>query len=517
MWWHLDEGIQKAATHLIKEHETYAKSVFDENERRRRRSTGAPAVLQVRRPETWELDPGFNPYVVRSRSQRIAHALTERLRDREYAPRPPAGFKVPKPSGGERIVSTFQIADEVVSQYLLRSLTKKNLPRLSSHAYAYRPDRGPHDAISYMSTEFAREHRLFVAEYDFSKFFDMVDHESLLRSLDTIGIIRTPLEEYVIERFLEAPEPYLSASEKGTKLRRTQGVPQGTSISLFLANVAASELDRSLERLGVGFVRYADDTLIWSTDYGRIGEASSILHEASSDIGSPINSRKSRGIRLLTKKEAKHAEMDSTDHVNYLGHSVELRRVRMRETSIDRIKERTNQLIYTNLLLEPINGTQNLARLGNTDRDYIALIWQLRRYLYGPLTEHDVRKFQSGAIPPMSFEGVMSFFPLVDDEESLRKLDEWIATRVWLAMKKRARLLRESGQAVPKPHDLTKSELIKFRSVSARTGAQIDLRMPSVRKVAKVIRSAVLTHGLGVVSSHSPLYLYNEASSPRHR
>lgn len=511
MWWHLDERIHRAATHLIEEHETYAKSVFDENERRSRRSTGSPAALLVRRPETWDLDPGFNPYVVRSRHQRIAHAITERLRDRDYIPRPPAGFSVPKPSGGERTVSTFQIADEVVSNHLLRSLTRKNLPRLSARAYAYRPDLGPHDAISYVSTEFAWEHRLFVAEYDFSKFFDTVNHEFLLKTLDTMGITRTPLEEYVIRRFLESPEPYLSTASKSiTRPPRTRGVPQGTSVSLFLANVAASELDRALERLGVGFVRYADDTLIWSTDYGRIGEAASILHEASAHIGSPINSEKSFDIRLLAKKETKHKEMSSTDHVDYLGHRLELRQVRMKDTSVARIRTRVNRLVYTNLLLEPLNGSQNPNRLGKTDRDYVTLIWQLRRYLYGSLTENDIRRFQSGAIPPMSFEGVMSFFPLVDDEDGLRELDEWIASRVWLAMKKRARILRESGLAAPKPHDLPKSELIGFRSVSSRTGAQLDLRMPSVRKVAKAIRLAVSTHGLGVVSGRAPLYLYGE-------
>lgn len=318
MWWELDQRIREASVRLIVEHETHAKAVHDENVRRRRRSTGTPDELKVRRPETWDLDPGFNPYMVRSRHERIAYAITEQLRDRSYSPRPSAGFRVPKPSGGERVVNTFQIADEVVSNRLLRSLTRKNLPRLSARAYAYRPDLGPHDAISYVSTEFAREHRLFVAEYDFSKFFDTVDHGFLLATLDTMGITRTPLEQYVIERFLESPEPYLSAAEKRiAKPPRKEGVPQGTSLSLFLANVAASELDRALERLGVGFVRYADDTLIWSTDYGRIGEAASILHEASSHIGSPINSEKSLGIRLLAKQETMHVEMSSTKHVDY--------------------------------------------------------------------------------------------------------------------------------------------------------------------------------------------------------
>lgn len=509
MWWELDQRIREASMRLVVEHETHAKAVHDENVRRRRRSTGTPDALKVRRPETWDLDPGFNPYIVRSRHKRIAYAITEQLRDRNYSPRPSAGFRVPKASGGERVVSTFQIADEVVSNRLLRSLTRKNLPRISARAYAYRPDLGPHDAISYVSTEFAREHRLFVAEYDFSKFFDTVDHDFLLATLDTMGITRTPLEQYVIERFLESPEPYLSAAEKRVaKPPRKKGVPQGTSLSLFLANVAASELDRALERLGVGFVRYADDTLIWSTDYGRIGEAASILHEASSHIGSPINSEKSLGIRLLAKQETVHVEMASTKHVDYLGHRLGLRDVRMKDASVDRIKSRITELIFTNLLLEPLNGTQEQSRLSGVDRDYVTLIWQLRRYLYGPLTEKDIRRFQTGAIPPMSFEGVMSFFPLIVDEAGLRELDEWIAARIWLALRKRARLLRAAALPLPLPHTLSKAQLIGFTSKSARSGDVVDLRMPSVRKIAKAIRLAVSTHGLGVVSGRAPLYLY---------
>ncbi|WP_278315035.1 reverse transcriptase domain-containing protein [Lolliginicoccus levis] len=468
-------------------------------------------MLPVRRPETWNLDPGFNPYIVRSRHRRIAHAIAGRLRDRSYSPRPPAGFSVPKPSGGERVVSTFQIADEVISNRLFRSLMRKNLGRLSARAYAYRPDLGPHDAISYVSTEFKREHRLFVAEYDFSKFFDTVDHGFLLETLDTMGIVRTPLEQHIIERFLEAPEALVeTAGNPVSGPPRRQGIPQGTSVSLFLANVAASELDRALERIGVGFVRYADDTLIWGTDYGRVSEAASILYEASSRIGSPINSGKSLGIRLLSKEETVHVEMSSTKSVDYLGHCIGLRKVRMKDSSVDRIKKRIGDLIFTNLILEPLNGTQQESRLSDVDRDYVTLIWQLRRYLYGPLTEKDVRRFQAGAIPPMAFEGVMSFFPLMDDDDSLRELDEWIAARLWLAMRKRARLLRATGLAVPLPHAIPKHQLIGFTSKSSRTGDTVDLRMPSLRKIARVIRLAVSTHGLGVVSGQAPLYLYGE-------
>jgi hypothetical protein len=506
IWLHLDTHIRAAAKRQIQEHETYAKSVHDENIRRRRRSTHSPELLPLHRPETWAFDPGFNPYLVRSRHERIAHALTARLRDRSYSPRPPAGFKVPQRSGGERTVNSFEIADEVVSNLVMRSLTRKNISRFSARAYAYRSDLGPHDAISYVASEFRREHRLFVAEYDFSKFFDTIDHEFLLDALESIT--STPLERFVIKEFLQAPEPYLSAEQKVVaRPARTRGIPQGTSVSLFLANLAASELDRGLERLGVGFVRYADDTLIWSTDYGRIGEAAALLHEASSKMGSDINPKKSLGIRLLT--EEKNVEMRATKDVDYLGHRIGLRKVRMKPVALDRIKERVGQLIFTNLLREPMSGAQNPVRLTDIDKDYVTMIWQLRRFLYGPLSEREIRRFQMGAIPPMSFQGIMSFFPLVNDEDELQALDGWIAAQIWLAMRKRTRLLSSAGISTPTPHGLSKPELIGCISPSENTGDEVDLRIPSVKKIASVIRLAVATHGYGVVAGQAPwLYLY---------
>lgn len=234
MWWKLDERLLDVTTRQIRAFETYRNSVHDENARRKRRTNITPDLLSVHEPETWALDPGFNPYRVRARRHAIAHSVTGRLRMHDYSPRRPAGFVVPKPSGGSRTVSTFQIVDEAISNRLLRSLTRKNLPRLSSRAYAYRPDVTPHDAIHYVQSEFRREHRLFVAEYDFSKFFDTVRHDYLFEALDRMAILRTPLEDALIREFLKAPEPYLRREEKHAAVPdRDAGIPQGTSVSLF--------------------------------------------------------------------------------------------------------------------------------------------------------------------------------------------------------------------------------------------------------------------------------------------
>ena len=510
MWVGLEQDIRAAAGLRIKKFELYARAVHDENERRTRRSTKDPLLLELRRPEAWSLGAGFNPYTVRARAKSIAHAITLRLKGDVYTPRRPSGFRVPKHPSGYRTVSTFEIADEVISNRLFSSLMRKNQARLSSHSYAYRADRSPYDAIARIRDEFSHEQRLFVAEYDFSKFFSQISHDYLYKTLDRLGVVRTSLEENLIAGFLAAPAPYLNASERDDTnvQRRTRGLPEGTSASLFLANVAATPIDRALESLGVGFTRYADDTLIWSPSYERITKAAAVLHAAAEEIGAPLNVEKSPGVRLLVPKETRNSEMISIRSVDYLGHTLGLRSVHMRSSAIARIKDRVQNLIFGNLLREPLQGTQSENRLTSTDRDYTTYIWQLRRYLYGPLSENQVRRFQHGTAPDMRFEGVMSFFPLVDHDEELLQLDVWIATQTWLALKKRAELLSPLINSRPTVWGLTKDELIQFQSVSATNGKPVDLRIPSLRRISGVIQSAALTYGFSVAGEGSELYLY---------
>lgn len=508
MWNNLGDRLHAACTKSIVKHEAYLKSVHDENARRSRRALISPELLEARIPESWAADPGFDPYRVRKGRASIAHAVAQKLKNRSYAPRTPFGFEVPKPGGGVRLVSTFQLVDEEVSRSLFRSLMQKNAAKFSARAYAYRSDRGPQDAVEYVRSEFSGEHRLYVAEYDFSKFFDTVDQNFVVEMLDRAGIIRTPLEEYLIKSFLEAPLPVRGRITKLTAPeKRKVGLPQGTSVSLFLANLAASSLDSSLEKIGVGFARYADDTLIWSQDYSRIGAAAAVLHESSDVIGSKINAEKSPGVRLLVREDVKDAEISTVRSVNYLGHSVGLSHLSMKESTVRKIKARIEHLIFVNLLLEPSRTNQDPSQFTHLDRDYVTLIFQLRRYIYGPLNESQVRRFQSGAAPRLNFEGVMSYFPLVDDAAGLRELDAWMAARLWLALRKRRKLSLGLCAKVL-PHGLSKEDLISFQATSS-SGKGLDLRVPSFVRIAKVVRLVVESHGLSVASGGTGGYLYD--------
>lgn len=509
MWNRLAEDLRRRTDHEICEFERYRKRVHDENARRTRRSTDAPEAATVYRPATWGLDPGFDPFHVRKRQASIAHAVTLALRGGTYSPQRPAGFHVPKADGGQRLVSTFPIVDEIVSGRLYRSLLEKNRPRLSARSYAYRSDLGPHDALAHVQSELSREQRVFVAEYDFSKFFDRISHDHLWATIEDLDLVMTRMERRLLGEFLRSPEPYVDVSCKALPaVARRVGVPQGTSISLLLANIAATPLDRDLERLGVGFVRYADDTLIWSRSYAAICDAVQALHEASARIGAPINFEKSEGVRLLVPAATRNTEMTSTTSLDYLGHRIQLRQISMKPAVERRVRGHVEELIYNNLLREPLNGTQDLARLTGTDRDYATFIWQLRRYMYGPLSESQVRRFSQGSIPPMSFEGVMSFFPLVNDHDQLRNLDEWVATRTWLAVRKRSTLLASYSAMAPAPWGRSRGDLFKLVVKSSSTGREVDLRLPSFRRASMVIASAVRMYGVAVVGNGRGLYLY---------
>src|SRR5262249_1061442 len=161
------------------------------------------------------------------------------------APRHPVRYEVPKPGGGTRTVSIYQVADGAVSKMLFEGILGKNLPLLSARAYAYRKDVSAQDAIQYVKSEFRSHSRLFIAQYDFRSYFDTIEHEHIRRTLFDHFLL-TEVERAAIDGFLA-----IGGCDHQTYVpiggpERERGIPQGTSISLFLANVAAWDIDRSL-------------------------------------------------------------------------------------------------------------------------------------------------------------------------------------------------------------------------------------------------------------------------------
>ena len=213
--------IKKEAEKLIYRYHLYHNNLHLEHERNIKRFGEFPAK-KIQKPNYWDQDKKFNPFYVRKKAQAIAKSVAKKIQDGTYSPNPPYIKSIPKKSGGERKISIYQIHDAAVSKLFYYRLLAKNKHRFSSFSYAYRNDRNVHFAIQDIWADISMNARIFIAEFDFSDFFGSISHDYLRAQFTQNGFFISDEEKFVINKFLED---------------REKGIPQGTSISLFLANL----------------------------------------------------------------------------------------------------------------------------------------------------------------------------------------------------------------------------------------------------------------------------------------
>jgi hypothetical protein len=499
----IERAIRAEAAKLIRRHEMYMTNLAAEFRRRSIRS-GLAFDKRIQTPSHWLVARGFDPYYVRKHAKAIARSIERKLAIGSYSPAPAYRFVVPKADGSPRKVSLFQVADSALSRLTFDRLMQKNARHFSANAYAYRNDLSIHDAILHIGSDLKQRNRLYLAEFDFTKYFDSISHSHILRMLDDRRFFVTQRERSIIESFLRAPVyegfEYIGPHQLS---KHNSGIPQGTSISLFLANLAAYPLDRRLERLGVGFARYADDTLIWSESYAEIGRSANALEEAAAEMGVELNFLKSKGITLLSPPNLP-AELPAQNAVNFLGYKISQEHLSIRPESVQRIKTRISYLIYQNLLQEPKRGhfvSDRILGKGEIDQDYPVLIYQLRRYLYGGLSEAILRRFLYRQTPNLRFQGLMSFYPIIDDDALLRELDGWMLASVIKAIKRRGAMwsLYFPG-TLPTPHGKTAAQILQLRH-NPSSGQLVDLRFPSFLRMSKLLRRAAATYGAAAIAN----------------
>jgi hypothetical protein len=142
------------------------------------------------------------------------------------------------------------------------------------------------------------------------------------------------------------------------------------------------------------------------------------------------------------------------------------------------------------------------------DLDYPVLIYQLRRYLYGGLSEAMLRRFLYRQTPNLRFKGLMSFYPIVDDEPLLRELDGWMLASVVRAIKRRGKLWSTYFPgALPSPHGKTPAQILQLRH-NPLSGPLEDLRFPSFLRMSKLLRRAAATYGAAAIANAKSIKYY---------
>ena len=496
-------AIYEEAQKLVVRHQSYAHRLSESRKRRELRSgTPLPTDKEIKFPAYWECDRGFNPYHVRKQHESIARAIKKSLGTGSYVPRPAVIHEIPKKGGGTRQLSVFQVADQAISRMIFGRLMAKNSSRLNPKCYAYRKDRTVHDAISNIAYDLKGAQRIYLAEYDFRDFFPAICHDQVKKVLSDSHFYLTNREMKIVMGFLEAPRLPTKAYDGSSSLHSTSGIPMGTSISLFVANLITYPIAEELENLGVRFAFYSDDSIMWSDSYDKIAEAAKVISNVAGDMGLSINHSKSDGIKLLTPLGAPR-ELPGKESVSFIGHKVDTEHISMSDSLVSKAKRRLESLIFSNLLQEPLRGKINEDRISGLDRDYLVLISQVRRYLYGDLHEEQVRNYRSRAVPNIHYRGFMSFFPVVNDDELLKDLDGWLASKIYLALRCRTKLLKNLGvSSLPAPHGHDMAQLVNLKIGNK------DLSIPSFLLMSKLLRTAARIHGANAVANPRSAYYY---------
>ncbi len=218
------------------------------------------------------------------------------------------------------------VLDRFIQQAVMQVLQRRWDRTFSEHSYGFRPGRSAHQAVEAAQRYIAEGYRWCV-DLDLEKFFDRVSHDKLMAKIAErvsdkrmLKLIRTFLRAGVMEGGLVSPVD--------------EGTPQGGPLSPLLSNIVLDEFDRELERRGLRFARYADDSNIYVRSR-RAGERvmASITRFLTTKLKLKVNEGKSAVARPWERK--------------FLGFSFTNAGVpkrRIAPKAVDRFKERIREL-----------------------------------------------------------------------------------------------------------------------------------------------------------------------------
>lgn len=513
----MEDAIRKAiefqAKKLLRREEKvrFAKKKY---QRRHKLRTGIlGAVGAYREPRIWSVAPHFNPRYCITHSSFLARVLWQKIRERKYKPQPAVRYKIAKDSGGYREIKVFSIPDAAIYNLFYRRLRDKNRNLFSPFSYAYMKERGLFDAViqldSYMSTG-----KRYIIQFDFSKYFDSIDHKYIEYLFEKTNFNISETEKYILRSFLSHEIHDAKNYSIGPSEVRRIGVPQGSSLSLFLANIAGHELDRRLESTNGQFVRFADDVVAVTTSHDDALRVQDAFDQHCKYSGIKINHEKSPGISLLNsnvKSERRSFyvndgdgdDITQIDEFDYIGHNFSISGIGLSIRGFKRTKRRISKIIYLHLLysLRRFKAIDMDRVIGSHfDWDLVTCVNEIRKFIYGGLRHSEVVSFVEGARRIGKMRGFIGFCPLMDRITQFQELDGWLVNILRRALAERYRLIDQirNSQAVPllgKTVPSAKS-MLDGSWYDGPSKLQLELRLPSFVYAWRAARKKYKQYGL---------------------
>lgn len=415
------------------------------------------------------------------------------VRNDRYSPICSYRFSFRKVSGGDRNVDVFGIPDSALSKLLSTSIRERNQKIFSATSFAYMPNKTSLDAV-FRLKQYVKSDKIYISKYDFCEYFDSINKTYIEEEvIDSNIFLLTNFEKRVIRGFLS----HEYDDKTGGKSIRDRGIPQGNSLSLFVANAVGHSLDTSLDKLSGNYLRYADDSVLVNYGYEDAISAISAYREFSRETEVSVNPSKTTGVSIFSSRQE---EMRSVQDIDFLGYRFSETNTTISLEGIRRIKKRCAQIIYETLLLYPRRHLAlNCKRFDGKqlDWDFVSCIHRLRKYINGPYTNSDLMRFLEGKMRIKTLSGCVSYYCLSDTISEFSSLDGWLVWALERALAQRAKLIAKYCSK-PDWKVLSKSEIISGSWFDrAKYGYELDA--PSFVLALRASKKCWSQHGsLGV-------------------
>lgn len=190
--------------------------------------------------------------------RKYLYPLWNRMASGSYFPKAVRQTLIPKGEGKMRALGIPTVVDRVAQQVIATELEAIVDKTFSDNSFGYRPNKSAHKAVEQCRLNCMQYS--WVIDIDIKGFFDNIDHELLMQSLQW----HTRKKHILLycQRWLEAP---IQLPDGSIKHPQGKGTPQGGVISPVLANIFLDVVfDKWIEKRNpeVVYERYADDIVV---------------------------------------------------------------------------------------------------------------------------------------------------------------------------------------------------------------------------------------------------------------